>query len=235
MKGDLLAYLSGLTVTQGRLAGQPFEVLPWQQRFIRSAFAPGVQSAALSVGRGNGKTALLSGIAAATLDGPLAVPRGETVIVASSFEQARIAFEHVIAFMGDKLGDKRRWKVWNTAQQARIEDRKTGARVRCIGSDPRRAHGIQRRRRRRARLSPGLRRWPGDSCHEPVVAQRNGRGAHRERSGGQRETVKGLTRRPSGAGARRCSGGGDLGGCGWRAATGCAQAINAECIGRMNH
>ena len=142
MKGDLLAYLSGLTVTQGRLAGQPFEVLPWQRRFVRGAFAPGTQSAALSVGRGNGKTALLSGIAAATLDGPLAVPRGETVIVASSFEQARIAFEHVIAFMGDKLHDKGRWKVWDTAQQARIEDRKTGSRVRCIGSDPRRAHGL---------------------------------------------------------------------------------------------
>ena len=109
---------------------------------MRGAFAPDVQSAALSVARGNGKTALLSGIAAATLDGPLAVPRGETVIAASSFEQARIAFEHVVAFMGDKLHDKRRWKVWDTAQQARIEDRQTGARVRCIGSDPRRAHGL---------------------------------------------------------------------------------------------
>ena len=139
---DLIRYLSGLTVTQGRLAGQPFRVLPWQRRFVRGAFRPGVQSAALSVARGNGKTALLSGIAAATLDGPLMVPRGETVIVASSFEQARIAFEHVIAFMGDKLDDKRRWKVWDTAQQARIEDRETGARVRCIGSDPRRAHGL---------------------------------------------------------------------------------------------
>ena len=92
--------------------------------------------------RGNGKTALLSGIAAATLDGPLAVPRGETVIVASSFEQARIAFEHVVAFMGDKLSDKRRWKTWDTAQQGRIEDKVTGARVRVIGSDPRRAHGL---------------------------------------------------------------------------------------------
>ena len=139
---SLPRYLSELTVSQGRLAGHPFRVLPWQMRFVRGAFAPGVQSAALSVARGNGKTALLSGIAAATLDGPLAVPRGETVIVASSFEQARIAFEHVIAFMGDKLDDKRRWKVWDTAQQARIEDRKTGARVRCIGSDPRRAHGL---------------------------------------------------------------------------------------------
>ena len=98
--------------------------------------------AGLSVARGNGKTALLSGIAAATLDGPLAVPRGEAVIVASSFEQARIAFEHVLAFMGETIRDKHRWKVWDTAQQARIEDKLTGARVRCIGSDPRRAHGL---------------------------------------------------------------------------------------------
>ena len=139
---DLIAYLSGLTVTQGRLAGQPFAVLPWQRRFVRGAFAPATTSAALSVARGNGKTSLLSAIACATLDGPLMVPRGETVIVASSYEQARIGFEHVIAFMGGKLDDRQRWKVWDTAQQARIEDRKTGARVRCIGSDPRRAHGL---------------------------------------------------------------------------------------------
>ena len=139
---DLLAYLSGLTISQGRLSGQPFAVLPWQRRFVRGAFAPGVQSAALSIGRGNGKTSLLSAISAATLDGPLMVPRGETVIVASSFEQARIAFEHVVAFMEPKLQDKSRWKVWDTAQQARIENRQTGSRVRCVGSDPRRAHGL---------------------------------------------------------------------------------------------
>ena len=139
---DLVRYLEGLAVSQGRLAGQAFAVLPWQRRFVRGAFRGGVQSAALSVARGNGKTALLSGIAAATLNGPLAVPRGETVIVASSFEQARIAFEHVIAFMGRTLDDRNRWRVWDTAQQARVEDRVTGARVRCIGSDPRRAHGL---------------------------------------------------------------------------------------------
>lgn len=34
----LLTYLVGLTISQGRLAGQPFEVLPWQRRFIRGAF-----------------------------------------------------------------------------------------------------------------------------------------------------------------------------------------------------
>ena len=167
---DLIAYLSGLTVTQGRLAGQAFHVLPWQRRFVRGALAPGVATGALSVARGNGKTALLSGIAAATLDGPLAVPRGETVIVASSFEQARIAFEHVAAFMGDKLDDKRRWKVWDTAQQARIECRHTGARV------P--AHGRPRAMRWQ-RSAPGTRACPGAGAGRRAgTVAGNDRGAH---------------------------------------------------------
>ena len=139
---DIIDYLARLEVTQGRLTGTTFTVLPWQRRFILGAFLDGTTSAAISVARGNGKTSLLSGIAAATLNGPLAVPRGETVLVASSFEQARIAFEHVLAFMGDELKDRERWRVWDTGQQARIEDRKTLARVRCVGSDPRRAHGL---------------------------------------------------------------------------------------------
>ena len=138
----MLAYLEGLTVSQGRRAGEPFAVLGWQRRFVRGAFRPGVRSSSLSVGRGNGKTALVAGIAAASLDGPLAVPRGETLLVASSFEQARIAFEHVIAFMGDKLRHKQIWRVRDSMNVARIEHRETGARVRCIGSDPRRAHGL---------------------------------------------------------------------------------------------
>ena len=61
--GALTDYLSGLTVSQGRLAGERFEVLLWQRRFVRGAFALGVQSAALSVARANGKTALLCGAA----------------------------------------------------------------------------------------------------------------------------------------------------------------------------
>ena len=138
----LIRYLEGLTVTQGRRAGEPFRVLPWQARLIRRTFRPGVESAAVTLGRGSGKTALLAGIACAHLDGPMAVARGEVCIVASSFDQGRIAFEHCLAYMGVKLDDKRRFRVWDTAQQARIEDRTTGARIRCLGSDPRRAHGL---------------------------------------------------------------------------------------------
>ena len=108
----------------------------------KGPFAPGVTTAALSIARANGKTALMAGVACATLDGPLALPRGETILVASSFEQARVAFEHVLAFLGDKLEDKKTWRIWDTAQQAAITNRVLKTRVRCIGSDPRRAHGL---------------------------------------------------------------------------------------------
>lgn len=70
-----------------------------------------MNTAALSVARANGKTALTAGIAAATLNGPLVVPQGETVIVASSFEQVRIAFEHVRAFMEPTLAEDRKRRV----------------------------------------------------------------------------------------------------------------------------
>ena len=124
---SLARYLGRLTVSQGRRNRRTFQTLyPGKPRFVRGAFVPDVfNRPPCPWGAGTAKTALLSGIAAATLDGPLMVPRGETLIVASSFEQARIAFEHVLAFMGDKLDDRDRWKVWDTAQQARIEDRKT--------------------------------------------------------------------------------------------------------------
>ncbi len=141
---DLIGQLERLTVTQGRRAGERFTVLPWQRRFLRGAFGDGVQTAALSISRGNGKTAFLAGVAVMSLIGALRVPRGETILVASSFEQSRIAFEHVLSYMRPVLNaDKsKRWRTWDTSQQSRLEDRLTGARVRCIGSDPRRAHGL---------------------------------------------------------------------------------------------
>ena len=137
----LIDYLQTLTVTQGAGAGQPFILLPWERRFIRGAFRPDVAEAALSIARGNGKTTLLAACACAALEGPLQEPYGQVTIIAASFEQGRILGEHVKAFMGVKLEDRKVWRVWDTAQQFRIEHRPSGARVSIIGSDPRRAHG----------------------------------------------------------------------------------------------
>ena len=47
----LTDYLSRLEVSQGRLAGQSFEVLRWQRRFIRGAFRDGVGRKAATVKR----------------------------------------------------------------------------------------------------------------------------------------------------------------------------------------
>ena len=44
--------------------------------------------------------------------------------------------------MADTLADKKAWRTWDTSSLARIQNRQTGASIRCIGSDPRRAHGL---------------------------------------------------------------------------------------------
>ena len=141
-----MAYLVALTVTQGRLVGKPFPLLPWEKRFIRGAFGIEVIESAISVGRGNGKTTLIAGIACAALDGPLALQRGETVVVASSFEQSRITFNHVVAFLREKYGEelenRRIWRIQDSANKAQITYRPNGAVLKCIGGDPRRAHGL---------------------------------------------------------------------------------------------
>ena len=140
----LVDYCAALTITQGAGAGDLMRVLPWQRRFLRGAF--GVDGdAALSIARGNGKSTLVAAVACAVVDGPLRQPRAEVVCVASSFAQGRIIFEHVLAFLeaaGRDLSDRKVWRVQDSANVATIEHRPSGSRVRCIGSDPKRAHGL---------------------------------------------------------------------------------------------
>ncbi|MDE0205988.1 MAG: terminase large subunit [Candidatus Tectomicrobia bacterium] len=143
---DLIRYLGGLTLAGGDHDGAPFTVLPWEARFVRGAFGqPG--HAALSVARGCGKSALVAGIATAVVDpaGPLHGARREAVCVASSFDQSRVIFEDVLAFLRQRhdLAERKRWRVQDSANRATVEFRETGARVRTIGSDPAKAHGLR--------------------------------------------------------------------------------------------
>lgn len=137
----LIKYLSGLEVSQGEGVGESLKLLPWERRFIHGAFKTD-GDAALSVARGNGKTTLLAGVASAFIDGPLRQRRAEVVIAASSFAQARISFDHVRAFLGEKLEDREKWRTLDSMASAWIEHRESGARLRVIGCDPKRAHGL---------------------------------------------------------------------------------------------
>ncbi|MCY3812455.1 MAG: terminase large subunit, partial [Gammaproteobacteria bacterium] len=141
----IIRYLSGLTLAGGDHDGQPFTVLRWERRFIRGAF--GVEGdAAMTVARGNGKSAVVAGLACAVADpeGPLHGNRREVVCVASSFGQAKIIFEDCLAMLRAKVGlDKSYWRIQDSENRALIEHRASGARIRCIGSDPKRAHGLR--------------------------------------------------------------------------------------------
>ena len=77
--GDLGRYIERLTISQGAGLAEPFALLPWEGRFVRGAFRRGIQTAALTVARGNGKSTLASAIAAASVDGPLAQHRAEAL------------------------------------------------------------------------------------------------------------------------------------------------------------
>lgn len=138
---SLIPYLSGLTITQGEGVGERMKLYPWERRFLKGLMATD-GDAALSVSRGNGKTTLLAGVCASFIDGPLRQERAEVVLVASSFAQGRIGFDHTKAFLGEKIRDKATWRVADSEAAATIEHRPTGAKLRVIGCDPRRAHGL---------------------------------------------------------------------------------------------
>ena len=129
---EVIKYLSGLKVTQGPRAGEPFKVLPWQKVFIRGFL--GADISALSVGRGNGKTSLLSAVGAAALSGPLARPRGEVLLVAGSFDQAKISFDHILNFLPR---NNERYRVQDSANNASVLDKETGCTLRCSGATAR--------------------------------------------------------------------------------------------------
>ena len=58
-----------------------------------------------AMGRGNGKTTFVAGIACAAVDvdGPLVEPMAECLVVASSFDQGLICFRHMLHFLAPSL------------------------------------------------------------------------------------------------------------------------------------
>ena len=143
----LAEYIGGLTLVGGDRDGKPFEVLPWERRFLLGAFSTMDGDAALSVARGNGKSALVAGIACGLVDprGPLHGVRRDVVCAASSFSQARVIYEDVLAMLGGRydLRDRDEWRKQDSQNAATLTHVSSGARIRCIGSDPARAHGLR--------------------------------------------------------------------------------------------
>ena len=79
------------------------DLRPFQRRFLKAALAPGVEIAALSLPRGNGKTTLLAHLAARSLTpgDPLFVPAASNVLIAGSIKQSRPGFRLARASLGE--------------------------------------------------------------------------------------------------------------------------------------
>ena len=141
--GAFLRYSRNLPVSQGRRAGEMLELMDWQKNFAAGALADDCHVAALTMARGGGKSTFLGAIGAAAVGGPLAKPRGDVIIVASSFSQARTTWEHGYWFAKPQIeADKKRWRVVDNTHRAEIEDRETGARLRALPADPARLHSL---------------------------------------------------------------------------------------------
>ena len=139
----LIGWLETLITPQGDRAGQPFELLEWERRLLNGVIDSDVSTAAMSLGRGNGKTTFSAALGAAGIMGPLAQPNAEVTLMASAFGQARIGFAHAKAFLTPWIeSEPRRFSITDTSQRATIVDRHTGSSLIARGSDPRRAHGL---------------------------------------------------------------------------------------------
>ena len=168
---EVIRYLETLTIGQGRLAGQPFKVLPWQRRFLKGSLAPGVSESALSVARGCGKSTLTAGLACAALEGPLAQPEAEVLVVASSHEQGQIVFRHCLRFLAAKI-EAKEFRVADSINTSRLTHRRTGAMLQVKGSDPKRLHGAAPA----LTICDELAQWPRTKIEEMLAALRTASG-----------------------------------------------------------
>ena len=153
---NVVKSMESRVVSEGPLAGQSFVCMGWQQEMVGALIHYG--EVLLSCARGNGKTAFFANLACEWLDGVFSWPRTQINLVASSLDQARVCFTHVKYFLGQERLDferytpeptegnakprsTKRWRVSDNAHQCRLEDRKTGIVLLCMGSDSKRAHG----------------------------------------------------------------------------------------------
>ena len=153
--------------------GRHLDLVPWERQFL-SKLARTKGDLALSVARGNGKSALCGAIAAAVIDGPLRAPDAEVILVASSFAQACIMGRDVVKYLGERLEDRSTWRKRDTSGIFEIEHIPTRARLKAVGSDPRRMHGL----RPSLLLADEPSRWPSTTSEEAIAACRTGLGKH---------------------------------------------------------
>ena len=119
-----------------------FDLLPFQKRFLRSAFAPGIRTAALSLPRGNGKSSLAAHVAERHLTpgDKWFRPGREIVLCAASIEQAR----HVFGPVRESLEPTGDYRFLDSQRSLGITHKPSMTRLRVHSSNGKTAMGLIR-------------------------------------------------------------------------------------------
>ena len=115
------------------------DLQPFQRRFVRSALAPHVDTAALSLPRGNGKSWLAAHLLTRCLTpgDDLHVPGAEYLLCAGSIEQARLCFR----FTRSDLEPTGEYRFLDSATRIGITHKASNTRLRVLSSNGRTAMG----------------------------------------------------------------------------------------------
>lgn len=115
-------FMHGLAIPEGPIAGKPVTLAPFQQRYIEGALADDTANAVLSIGRGNGKSAITAGLA---LGGLLGIwdtqPRREIIAAARTRDQGRIIWDFVAGFASSLPPDIQGKLIYRRAPRLEIE------------------------------------------------------------------------------------------------------------------
>lgn len=117
-----MQFMHGLKIPEGPNAGKPVRLAPFQRQFIEGSLADGIANAVLSIGRGNGKSAITAGLA---LGGLIGVwdrqPRREIIAAARTRDQGRIIWDFVAGFIASLPMEIRRHFIFRRAPRLEIE------------------------------------------------------------------------------------------------------------------
>ena len=117
-----------------------FELRPFQRTFIKRALSPKVDTAVLSLPRGNGKSSLAGHLAARLLDPEDELFRAgtESIVIAATLEQARIVYR----VCRDILGDDRDYRLSDSLTRIQITHKPTKTVLQVRSSNAKGALGL---------------------------------------------------------------------------------------------
>lgn len=139
-----MQFMQGLRVPEGPNAGNSVTLAPFQRRFIEGALADDTANAILSIGRGNGKSAITAGLG---LGGLIGVwdrqTRREIIAAARTRDQGRIIWDFVAGFAASLPLEIQKRLIYRRAPRLEIEfDGDGGGHVlRVIAADGKSALG----------------------------------------------------------------------------------------------